>query len=185
MCIRDRQQVIGSVYNIHFGNWGGLPVKVAYSIFGIVLSIIIASGLRIYFARRRQKGIAIPKLESAWEAVVWGTPFILSFCLLLSLSAGSQGLALVSVFWLGMCATIIASSVLADSQKVRIGLRFLTSVCLVLSVSIQLISHSEAAFTQAMYPVSILLVVFSLFLLIPVVRKAKLSKLKFLGEQSS
>lgn len=171
------QQIIGSVYNIHFGNWGGLPVKVAYSIFGIVLSIIIASGLRIYFARRRQKGNAVPKLESAWEAVVWGTPFTLSLCLLLAVGVGLQGLGLVALFWLGMCGTVILSSILADAQKVRIGLRSFTSACLVLTILIHLMSHSEAIFTQAMYPVSMLLVIFSIVLLIPVLRNAKLSKL--------
>ena len=33
------QQIAASIYNLHFGNFGGLPVKLAYIVFGIALTL--------------------------------------------------------------------------------------------------------------------------------------------------
>jgi len=128
------QQIIGSVYNIHFGNWGGLPVKLAYGVFGIVLSIIIVSGLRMYFLRRRQKGDPAPRLEAAWEGITWGTISSLLFTFLTSLWFGFSGLSLVATFWLLMVLTPAAAALLADHARTNRLLRSVNAACLLLVI---------------------------------------------------
>ncbi|WP_243457220.1 PepSY-associated TM helix domain-containing protein [Parasphingorhabdus cellanae] len=101
------QQITGSVYNIHFGNWGGLPVKFAYLLFGLGLCVIIASGLKIYFTKREEKGNPAPRLEGAWTAVVWGTPAALALTLVLALLDIVPAMGLVAAFWLSLALAVV------------------------------------------------------------------------------
>ncbi len=151
------QQLIGSVYNIHFGNWGGLLVKIAYSIFGVLLSVIIASGLRIYFVRRNQKGLYAPKLESAWESIVWGTPLNLTLTLLLAVAGVLEGLGLVMLFWIGLTATVFAACIAANPRKVRLILRLLTGLALLITVLLHGFYNLNNSPSLAAYSVSIIL----------------------------
>lgn len=159
------QQLIGSVYNIHFGNWGGSIVKVAYAIFGVMLCIIIASGLRMYFMRRKQKGFHNPRLEASWEAVVWGTPAMLAITLLASILIGLEGLMLVSLFWLGLVILTAISAYLAKPLRTRSTFKGATALLLLLIVAIQAVMYSNSILTAAMVPVSTCLVVLSMVLL--------------------
>ncbi|MEL7219561.1 MAG: PepSY domain-containing protein, partial [Pseudomonadota bacterium] len=114
------QQITGAVYNVHFGNWGGLPVKLAYLIFGIALCVIIASGLSIYFAKREAKGRPAPRLAATWSGLVWGTPTMLAVTLLVALFGGSSEL-LVGLFWVGLAITLGASSFYSSEAVSRYG----------------------------------------------------------------
>ena len=116
------QQIIGSVYNVHFGNWGGLPVKLAYLIFGLALCFIIASGLGIYFRKRRDKGHPAPRLESAWEGLIWGTPFMLALTLFVSSVMQAEAFMLAPLFWLGSIVICIIGAIIANQHiMVRVG----------------------------------------------------------------
>lgn len=167
------QQLIGSVYNIHFGNWGGSLVKIAYAIFGVLLSVIIASGLRIYFLRRTQKGWPATRLESAWEAVVWGTPMVLAATLLCAVTGHLDGIALVVVFWLGLSTTIIGAAFSANAQIVRYRLRAVTSAFLLIAVGIHAFINGNSLFTVAAYPVSIVLTGLAIVVFVPLVLQSK------------
>lgn len=127
------QQVVGSVYNVHFGNWGGLPVKLAYLVFGLCLSVVVASGLSIYFTRRAERGRPAPRLEGAWEGVVWGTPASLGASLLAAIAAGAEGAALAALFW---GALIAATAFAARAGKAPGGrlLRLAASGLVLLSL---------------------------------------------------
>ncbi len=54
------QQALASIYNLHFGNFAGLPVQLAYFAFGLVLSGITATGVSIWLAKRRQPAQGTP-----------------------------------------------------------------------------------------------------------------------------
>ena len=153
------QQIIGSVYNIHFGNWGGLPVKLAYGVFGFVLSIIIVSGLRMYFLRRRQKGNPAPKLEAAWEGITWGTISSLLLTFLSSLWFGFSGFSLVATFWILMVATPILAAVLADYVLINRLLRTLTVLCLLLvMVSYTITNYAVVTSSPSLSVLTVLLI---------------------------
>lgn len=149
------QQIAGSVYNVHFGNWGGLPVKVAYVIFGVALSAIIATGLHIYFARRREKGRAAPRLEAAWAGLVWGTPAVLAATMVAAVAGLSVEGALIAVFWVGLGLLIAGAAFSADSAKVSSCLISVTAGALAVAISLHAIMNRSDIISQATLSVSI------------------------------
>lgn len=71
-------QLIAALGPLHFGWFGGWPVKVAYVLLGLGLTSIISTGVTIWIARRKDKGKPVPGWERAWYALVWGQP--IAYC---------------------------------------------------------------------------------------------------------
>ncbi|MEO9600162.1 PepSY-associated TM helix domain-containing protein [Parasphingorhabdus sp.] len=103
------QQVADSVYKVHFGQFGGLPVKLAFGLFGIALLYIIHAGMRIYFIKRAAKGYAAAKMQRGWMAIVYGVPAMLLATLLLSIAMPSVAGSLVPIFWGGLVVILLGS----------------------------------------------------------------------------
>lgn len=59
---------------LHFGIFGGWPVKIAYVLLGFALTSVASSGVAIWLARRRDKGRPAPRFERLWAAMVWSQP---------------------------------------------------------------------------------------------------------------
>lgn len=111
------QQVADSVYRIHFGYFGGLPVKLAFAVFGICLLVIITSGMKIYFLKQRKKGRDMRWHQAIWSALVYGSPFLL---FLLFLVAYFQiALSFANVFWLGLLGLVLLNLGFAYQAKNR------------------------------------------------------------------
>ncbi|QTD54473.1 PepSY-associated TM helix domain-containing protein [Parasphingorhabdus cellanae] len=72
------KQVQAAMFPLHFGTFGGLPVRLVYGISGVALCWLCATGMRIYLVRRRQAGRANPLLERLWAGVAWGQPAALA-----------------------------------------------------------------------------------------------------------
>ncbi len=158
------QQIAGSIYNVHFGNWGGLSVKLAYGLFGIALCIIIATGLKIYFSRRQEQGRPAPRLESAWSGVIWGTPLALFLCLLLSLAIGLEGGLMVATFWLGLTSLVLTAS-FKPSKNWPLILQVALAVLLAFVVTTHLVLNTSAITGTALWTVSSVLIVAACLLL--------------------
>ncbi|PCI53266.1 MAG: peptidase [Alphaproteobacteria bacterium] len=105
------QQAYDSIYKVHFGSFGGLPVKIAFVIFGICLMYIITAGMNIYFIKRQSKGRAAPKLQRAWKGLVFGAPVMLMLTLVLAMIWPAGSLSLAAVFWFGVGAMSIGFAV--------------------------------------------------------------------------
>lgn len=149
------QQISGSVYNVHFGNWGGLPVKIAYFVFGLALCIIIASGLNIYFVRRRAQGRTAPRLEAAWASLVWGTPATLALTLLASVSGMTEGTGLVALFWLPLVAIITAGLITGNAGGCRHVLKLAGGALLLAGVLVHILRNPDALTRASLLPVSV------------------------------
>lgn len=72
------QQVLGAIQALHFGWFGGMPVKILYGVLGLALTIVMHSGVTIWLARRRDKGRPAERWERIWAGVAWGQPFALA-----------------------------------------------------------------------------------------------------------
>ena len=92
------QQLAASVYNLHFGNFGGLPVKIAYILFGLALCIVVATGTFIWLNKRERQGSGAPLLRAGWWGLVVGVPAGLVTTLALRLVIGNEA-AFVPVYW--------------------------------------------------------------------------------------
>ncbi len=99
------QQAAASIYNLHFGNYGGLIVKIAYILFGIALTAVCATGTFIWLGKRRRRGIQEPRLRAAWHAVVWGAPAALGLTLVVRLVAGNEA-PFAAIFWFAFSLAI-------------------------------------------------------------------------------
>jgi hypothetical protein len=67
-------RVLSTMTPLHFGWFGGWPVKVAYFLLGLGLTAVTSSGVAIWLARRRDKGRPAPRWERIWIAFVWSQP---------------------------------------------------------------------------------------------------------------
>jgi uncharacterized iron-regulated membrane protein len=67
-------QAYSAAARLHFGTFGGLPVRLVYVLLGAALSFVCASGVTIWLERRADRGRPAPRLRSAWLGWTWGVP---------------------------------------------------------------------------------------------------------------
>ncbi|MFS0738600.1 PepSY-associated TM helix domain-containing protein [Sphingomonas sp. 1P06PA] len=98
------KQAAASNYSLHFGNYGGLPVKIAYALFGLALTVVSATGVYIWLGKRERRGTREPRLRAAWHGVVWGAPVAFGATLVARFALGN-GAPFIAIFWsvLGLC----------------------------------------------------------------------------------
>lgn len=101
------QQVADSVYKVHFGSFGGLPVKIAYAFFGVCLLLIIHAGMRVYFLKHGSRA----HFYGAWLGVAIGAPVLLVLSFPVSVIFSPSAAALSSCFWLLLASSITGSHV--------------------------------------------------------------------------
>ncbi|TDQ06212.1 PepSY-associated TM helix domain-containing protein [Pedobacter metabolipauper] len=52
---------------LHFGDYGGMPLKIIWAIFDIATIVILASGLYLWFARRKSSREQLARMESNYN----------------------------------------------------------------------------------------------------------------------
>lgn len=107
------QQAAASIYNLHFGNYGGLTVKIAYIAFGLALTAVCATGTFIWLDKRRRRGIHEPRLRAAWHAVVWAAPGALALTLLIRIAVGNEA-PFTAIFWVAFLLTVALAAMRAS-----------------------------------------------------------------------
>jgi uncharacterized iron-regulated membrane protein len=117
------QQFAASTYNLHFGNFGGLAVEVAYMLLGLALCLVTATGTTLWLTKRRRRGMGSDRLDASWTALVWGTP------LALIAAAGAEA-PLVAGFWSGL-ALLLAVAIVRPLAISPVRLRGATLMGLV------------------------------------------------------
>ena len=100
------QQLSASTYNLHFGNFGGLPVKIAYIVFGLALAIVVATGTFIWLDKRERRGKVSTRLRAAWWGLVVGVPAGMVATLIARIAIGNAA-PFVPIFWI-VCLGAVA-----------------------------------------------------------------------------
>lgn len=116
------RQAAASTYNLHFGNYAGLPVELAYIVFGLALCVVTSTGTTLWLRKRRRKGLPAERLAAMWTVAIWGIP------LALVLTAWLRGIAgpdvpLVATFWLALAAAVPLAAVRPrwfDERRIRL-----------------------------------------------------------------
>jgi uncharacterized iron-regulated membrane protein len=134
-------RILGGIGQLHFGWYGGLPVRLAYGLLGIALCVVTSSGVTIWLARRRDRGRAAPQWERIWAAVCWGQPAILALTALLAWFVPSAPLPGV---WLALTVLSILASALARDVPGASLSRIWRWVLVVLLVALALLHGAVA-----------------------------------------
>jgi uncharacterized iron-regulated membrane protein len=129
------QQLAASMYRLHFGNFGGLAMKLAYFLFGLALTVVSGTGVSIWLMKRRRRGMGLPAAERLWASVVWGSPLLLALAYCLGLIGASQA-GMTAFFWGGFAAALGAAAFVdLDAAKLGRDLRIvLAAVLLTIAV---------------------------------------------------
>jgi len=119
-------RVLSAMTPLHFGWFGGWPVKVAYVLLGLGLTAVTASGVAIWLARRRDKGRPAPGWERLWVAFAWSQPLAYAIS---ALTALFLPVTPVLVWGVG---TLLASAtaLLAPPPVISVRLRLATMAAL-------------------------------------------------------
>lgn len=122
-------KVLSSLTPLHFGWFGGWPVKVAYLLLGLGLTSVTSSGVAIWLARRRDKGRPAPRWERVWIAFVWSQPLAYAVSALVALVLP---IAPVTV-WIAATLAASATAILWTPAAISVRLRLATAAILVLT----------------------------------------------------
>tara|TARA_R110000782_G_scaffold268689_1_gene365606 strand:- start:138328 stop:139671 length:1344 start_codon:yes stop_codon:yes gene_type:complete len=128
------QQLAASTYNLHFGNYGGLPVKIAYVLFGLALTVVVATGTSIWLGKRERRGIHEPRLRNLWDAVLWGVPLALTLTFLARVLAGNAA-PLTAIFWLLLALMMLGAAFRPRQRPKRMLQRLLLTSLLASSIA--------------------------------------------------
>lgn len=105
------RQVAYSVYRLHFGHFGGWPVQFGYGLLGLGLTVLCASGVNIYLAKRREQTV----LNGLWAAWVWGWPAALAAAAAGALHGVAPGLVLA----VGTVLALALGCSVRDADRLR------------------------------------------------------------------
>ena len=116
------RQAAASTYNLHFGNYAGLPVEIAYIVLGVALCVITSTGITLWLRKRSRKGLPTEHMAAAWAIVVWGIPLALLAMAWLRF-VGGPDVPLVVGFWslllLGLLTAVTQPQLVSDKQVRR------------------------------------------------------------------
>jgi uncharacterized iron-regulated membrane protein len=157
------QQVVASLYPLHFGSFGGLPVKILYGLLGLAACVVVASGLNIWLLKRRQAGRAVPAFERAWTATVWGAPLALAIVSFTDLAVTQQLAWLIALFWTAQIG-LIAGAMAVPGGIGRAGLQLATALLLGVLVAWHALQFAGGGLNAAACGVSLVLLAIALML---------------------
>ncbi len=96
-------QIYSGAAQVHFGFFGGLPVRRHYVVLGAALTFVAASGFTIWLERQAERGRPQPRLQSAWRAWTRG--------ILAGTAAAALASRIVPVSWMFWSVVLMAQGV--------------------------------------------------------------------------
>ena len=140
------QQAMASVYNLHFGNWGGAPIKLVYVALGLALCVVCVSGVQLWLYKRARKKGPQPRLERAWIALVWGPVALIGLCLTLDRVFGIADSLLAPVFWIGLVALAGLSQFAPSKAGLSCGLKLTGATLLLIGASAHFLAYGASGY---------------------------------------
>lgn len=120
-------RIYGMLTPLHYGTYGGLPLKVIYVLLGGGLTLIVATGGNVWLARRRDQGRPAPRLERLWAGLLWGQPLALT---LAAIGEVAGVAAALPVYWGATLLVWIAVLALPRAVRPAKMLRFAAGAAL-------------------------------------------------------
>ena len=142
------RQVAYSTYRVHFGQFGGWPVKILYGVLGLSLTVVSATGFNIWLARRRTRDY----LNDLWAGVIWSPPAALA---LTAITEVLLDVSSVGIFWVALAAGLVWSVRLRDPVRARQHLCVATSTLLALLVAGYLVTFGVTRLNPAAWWITV------------------------------
>jgi uncharacterized iron-regulated membrane protein len=131
------QQWRGALIPLHYGSFGGLAIKFIYALLGAGLCVIVSTGVTIWVARRRERGLPVPGWARIWIAVAWGQIAALALA-----GAGAMVGAPPLLVWIAVGILALASAAFpADGRAFARIWRVLAGVSLGAPVAAHIAIH--------------------------------------------
>jgi uncharacterized iron-regulated membrane protein len=124
-------KILGGIGQLHFGWYGGLPVRIIYGLLGLALCILTSSGMTIWLARRRDRGRSVPQWERLWASVDWGQPLAFTLAALVTIAVPTGGAALWKWLVATMALLLGFGALRFPATAVAHGLRFALAVVMI------------------------------------------------------
>ncbi len=109
------KQMIGALTPLHFGKFGGFPIRLIYGVLGMALCAICATGINIWLIRQRNRGRSSEVWARVWTAVVWGQPL----ALVLSATGAGFGSSSLPLLYVVFTLLTIFISTIVPLQRLR------------------------------------------------------------------
>lgn len=128
--------IIQALSQLHFGWFGGWPMKIVYGLLGMGLTVVTTSGVAIWLARRRDKGRAAPRWERVWISTVWSQPVAFATAAVTSFTWPDVTVAVWGV------ATLVAmaSAIIWEPKEISRRLRLASAALMVAAVAAHLVA---------------------------------------------
>lgn len=139
------RQVAYSSYRLHFGQFGPFAIKVLYFFLGIAMTIMVATGVNLWFIKRHR----LNRWYALWQGIIWGAPLSFSLALLTSILFGTAVTLSFWVSYLLIALWFFAANPSYPQQQQRLMtwvnyLRQATLAVVILSVLSHLIHYDYA-----------------------------------------
>ncbi len=136
------KQAFASLYRLHFGSFGGIWVRWAFTALGFGLTLLCTTGMDIWLLKSAQKGRPYPRLHKGWAGFVWGAPIAIVAASNLCLVGVN---AYAPVLW-SLLVVLTAGAVFAPSLRhVSMAGRLVLAALLVLLVAAHAIKFGAAS----------------------------------------
>ena len=132
------RQAVFSVYRLHFGHFGGWAVKAAYILFGLALTVVSATGINVWLAKRKRRDF----INNLWVGIVWGAPACLA---LTGITEVLLNIPSTALFWLGLAGAMAFVQWLDDEPRGKAWLQLATGALTAALVTGHALRFGEAA----------------------------------------
>lgn len=137
------ERIFSVLAPLHFGWFGGALVKIAYAILGLGVTIVTASGVSVWLARRRDKGRPAPGWERIWIACIWSQPVACAASALVALLAPAPDAEpLVLSAWLIVTLATLATAALWQPSVISRHMRLAGGVAILALPVVHLVLYS-------------------------------------------
>ncbi len=159
--------ILQAISLLHFGWFGGWPVKIAYILLGAGLTAVTASGVSIWLARRRDKGRPAPRWERVWTAFCWSQPPAYAAAALSALLAPSVPLV---PLWIAVSLLAMATAAVWTPQQISQRLRLAGAVLVALVPVTHIALHGAAMADPVAWVINALMAISALALGVSLLR---------------
>lgn len=157
------QQVVYSIYRLHFGHFGGLGTKLLYVVLGLALTVVSVSGVNIWLIKRKKQDA----INLLWAGIVWGTPLAL---LISGITQVLFHLPSTGVFWGSLLITCAIACWLGEARRANRWIKTAISLAAITLLLGYIFKFGMAAFSSAGLAFNLVLFLIFLGFLLPIIK---------------